>query len=73
MAKPVISYPGAKWRFWPHIRKYIPRDIKDFREPFFGGGSISLSIASICSLFYDFIYKAISSTFTLFSKSITDR
>lgn len=45
MAKPVISYPGAKWRFWPHIRKYIPRDIKDFREPFFGGGSISLSIA----------------------------
>lgn len=45
MAKPVISYPGAKWRFWPHIKQYIPRDIKDWREPFFGGGSMSLSIA----------------------------
>ena len=45
MAKPVISYPGAKWRFWPYIKQYIPRDIKDWREPFFGGGSMSLSIA----------------------------
>lgn len=45
MAQPVISYPGAKWRFWPYIKNYIPRDIKDFREPFFGGGSMSLSIA----------------------------
>lgn len=45
MAKPVISYPGAKWRFWTHIKQYIPKDIKDWREPFFGGGSMSLSIA----------------------------
>lgn len=45
MAQPVISYPGAKWRFWKHIKQYIPTDIKDWREPFFGGGSMSLSIA----------------------------
>lgn len=45
MALPVISYPGAKWRFWPYIKPYIPHDIKDWREPFFGGGSMSLSIA----------------------------
>ena len=45
MAEPVISYPGAKWRFWEHIKPYIPKDIKDWREPFFGGGSMSLSIA----------------------------
>lgn len=45
MAKPVISYPGAKWRFWQYIKPYIPKDIKDWREPFFGGGSMSLSIA----------------------------
>ena len=45
MAQPVISYPGAKWRFWEHIKPYIPRDIKDWREPFFGGGSMSLCIA----------------------------
>ena len=45
MAQPVISYPGAKWRFWQYIKPYIPRDIKDYREAFFGGGSIGLSIA----------------------------
>ena len=45
MAQPVISYPGAKWRFWEYIKPHIPRDIKDWREPFFGGGSMSLSIA----------------------------
>lgn len=45
MAKPVIAYPGAKWRFWKFIREYIPRDIKDWREPFLGGASMSLSIA----------------------------
>lgn len=42
----VISYPGAKWRFYKYIKPYIPLDIKDWREPFFGGGSMSLSIAS---------------------------
>lgn len=45
MADPVIAYPGAKWRFYKYIKPYIPRDIKDWREPFFGGGSMSLSIA----------------------------
>ena len=42
----VISYPGAKWRFYKYIKPYIPTDIKDWREPFFGGGSMSLSIAA---------------------------
>ena len=45
MAEPVISYPGAKWRFYTHMKKYFPLDMKDFREPFFGGGSVSLSVA----------------------------
>ena len=45
MARPVISYPGAKWRFYQHIKPYIPRDTKVWIEPFFGGGSMSLSVA----------------------------
>lgn len=44
--KPVISYPGAKFKAWYLIKPLIPRDIKDWREPFFGGGSVSLLIAS---------------------------
>lgn len=45
MAEPVISYPGAKWRFYPHMVEYFPTDMKTFIEPFFGGGSVSLSVA----------------------------
>lgn len=45
MAQPVVSYPGAKWRFYPHMVEYFPLDMKVFVEPFFGGGSVSLSVA----------------------------
>lgn len=45
MATPVVSYPGAKWRFYPHMVDYFPIDMKVFIEPFFGGGSVSLSVA----------------------------
>lgn len=45
MAEPVVSYPGAKWRFYPHMVEYFPTDMKVFIEPFFGGGSVSLSVA----------------------------
>lgn len=41
-AKPIIAYPGAKWKAWNVIRELIPKDIKDWREPFFGGGSTTL-------------------------------
>jgi DNA adenine methylase len=45
MAEAVVSYPGAKWRFYPYMVDYFPLDMKVFIEPFFGGGSISLSVA----------------------------
>lgn len=45
MAEPVVSYPGAKWRFYPHMVEYFPTDMKTFIEPFFGGGSVTLSVA----------------------------
>lgn len=45
MAEPVISYPGAKWRFYPHMVDYFPLDMEVFIEPFLGGGSVSLSVA----------------------------
>lgn len=45
MAQPVISYPGAKWRFYPHMVEYFPQDMETFIEPFLGGGSVTLSVA----------------------------
>lgn len=46
MAKPIVSYPGAKWKFIKDgMLDYFPTDMKIFIEPFFGGGSVSLSVA----------------------------
>jgi site-specific DNA-adenine methylase len=46
MAKPLISYPGSKWKFIKDgMLDYFPTDMKVFIEPFFGGGSVSLSVA----------------------------
>lgn len=45
MVNSVIAYPGAKLRFYPHMREYFPEDMKVFIEPFFGGGSVSLNVA----------------------------
>jgi len=45
MVQPVVSYPGAKWRFYKHMVDYFPIDMKTYIEPFFGGGSVGLSIA----------------------------
>ena len=45
MAEPVVSYPGAKWRFYPYMVEYFPLDMKTFIEPFLGGGSVTLSVA----------------------------
>jgi len=38
----VISYPGSKKRFYPHMVEYFPTDVKVLVEPFFGGGSVTL-------------------------------
>lgn len=45
MIKPVVSYPGSKLRFYPYMVEYFPLDMKVFLEPFFGGGSVGLSVA----------------------------
>lgn len=46
MVKPVVSYPGAKFKFIKDgMLDYFPVDMKVFIEPFLGGGSVSLSVA----------------------------
>ena len=44
--KTIISYPGAKWRFWEHMKPYFPLDMETYVEPFFGGGSVGMSVAA---------------------------
>lgn len=38
-----IAYPGAKTRVTNQIMSILPDGIEDWREPFFGGGSVTLA------------------------------
>jgi DNA adenine methylase len=37
--KPILKYPGAKWRLAPWIISYLPKH-KSYLEPFFGSGAV---------------------------------
>lgn len=40
--RPPLRYPGGKWKALDLILPLIPDNIEDWREPFFGGGSVTL-------------------------------
>jgi len=39
-----IKYPGGKHKELPIIKKYIPKEIIRFFEPFVGGGSVYFAL-----------------------------
>lgn len=47
LEKSPLRYPGGKSRGFNKILQHIPLDIKEFREPFVGGGSIFLGFKQI--------------------------
>ena len=42
LIKSPLRYPGGKSRAVTFLAQFLPKDIDEFREPFFGGGSFSL-------------------------------
>lgn len=42
MIKGPIAYPGAKYKALGDIFELVPDGVKDWREPFFGGGSVTI-------------------------------
>ncbi|MDV2999873.1 MAG: hypothetical protein N5P05_001479 [Chroococcopsis gigantea SAG 12.99] len=44
MPKSPLRYPGGKQKAIPQIAHYLPREFSEYREPFIGGGSVSLYI-----------------------------
>jgi DNA adenine methylase len=47
MLKNVLRYPGGKSKAVEKIIANIPSNIKEFREPMVGGGSVSLVIKQL--------------------------
>lgn len=43
MIKSPIAYPGAKGKVCDKLMAMLPHGIKDWREPFFGGGSVTIA------------------------------
>lgn len=40
MLKPLFKYPGGKYNEYKYIKDYIPKEIENYYEPFFGGGGV---------------------------------
>jgi len=47
MVKNVLRYPGGKSKAIKMIIPNIPANIKEFREPMVGGGSVSLVVKQL--------------------------
>lgn len=45
--KSPLRYPGGKSKAVPFLSQFVPQDFTEFREPFFGGGSMSLYFAQV--------------------------
>lgn len=42
--KPLIKYPGGKYKEYDEIKKFFPNSINNYYEPFFGGGGVFLRL-----------------------------
>ena len=47
--KSPLRYPGGKSRAIKFLKDYFPKDFKEYREPFFGGGSVGIYLVQIYS------------------------
>lgn len=56
LIKSPLRYPGGKSRAVKFLAQFLPKDISEFREPFFGGGSFSLYLAQIPQYAHTKIY-----------------
>jgi DNA adenine methylase len=43
-----VRYPGGKSNALKFLNNYLPKDFEEYREPFFGGGSVGLYLMQTC-------------------------
>jgi DNA adenine methylase len=47
MIRSPLRYPGGKSKAVKFLAQFVPKDFKEFREPMFGGGSLTLYLAQL--------------------------
>lgn len=40
MIKPLFKYTGGKFKEYTHINRFFPEKVKNYYEPFVGGGGV---------------------------------
>ncbi|WP_409441807.1 DNA adenine methylase [Lentilactobacillus hilgardii] len=58
LVKPFVKWAGGKRQLLPEIKRYLPSKIKNYYEPFVGGGVVFLDIQCPLNrrMFDDFFY-----------------
>lgn len=68
----VLRYPGGKSRALKKILPLIPTDIKEFREPFVGGGSVSIAMKQRVDTDVSFVINDLNYDLYCFWKYVKD-
>jgi len=71
MLKPLIKYTGGKYREYEFIKDLIPNKIKNYHEPFFGGGGIFFQLHNDNRIYGESYINDLSQSLMEFYSSIS--
>ena len=73
IVKSPLRYPGGKSRALKKITPLIPKDYKEFREPFVGGGSVFLNSKQVINPDAKYVINDLNEDLACFWKIARDR
>lgn len=73
IVKSPLRYPGGKSRALKEITSLIPKDYKEFREPFVGGGSVFLNSKQVINPDAKYVINDLNEDLACFWKIARDR
>lgn len=73
IVKSPLRYPGGKSRALKKITPLIPKDYKEFREPFVGGGSVFLNSKQVINPDAKYVINDLNEDLSCFWKIARDR
>lgn len=73
IVKSPLRYPGGKSRALKEITSLIPKDYKEFREPFVGGGSVFLNSKQVINHDAKYVINDLNEDLVCFWKTVRDR